>query len=153
MLLGTKRLPVSRLCASGGPKPCSGELSSHVPPRPPPPHLSPACAPHFLLTSCDPLGSGSTLRPYPTWTPVLIVELGDSSRIDTALLKNKDASRQDQRVSDHVSVLIGHFSCAAVAQSAKLVGASKAQCSGRCPLPHRCRELDRRFPGRLLEEA
>ncbi len=49
------------------------------------PHLSPACAPHFLSTSCDPLGSGSTLRPYPTSTPVFLVELGDSPRIDTAL--------------------------------------------------------------------
>ena len=111
------------------------------------PHLSPACAPHFLSTSCDPLGSGSTLRPYPTSTPVFLVELGHSPRIDTAL-------REEQRQfppgpTGFRPCLCPHrtlFLCCRCAEC-KLVGASKARCSGRCPLPHRCPRTWPEIPG------
>ena len=153
MPLGTQRLPVSRFCASGSPKPRSGELSSHVPPRPPPsPSVASLCATFsFNFVRSPRLRTDSPAISY--------LDPGVSRRTwRFALHRHRHLEEQRRFPSGSTGFrpcLCPHRTLFLYCRCAKwkLVGASKAQCSGRCPLPHRCRELDRRFPGWLLEEA
>jgi hypothetical protein len=82
-----------------------------------------------------------------------LVSPGNQHHGDTAFTRRQRGLAAASRVSGYVSVLIGHFFLCCCCAKCKLVGASKAQCSDRCLLPHRCRELRRRIPERLLEEA
>ena len=129
MLPGTQRLAVSSLSASGSPAAhaaASGQVMSLRAISGP--HLSPASAPHFLSTSCDPLDSGSTIRSYPPLAPpVSPADRPLAARIANTPPSpgNKEGFRQGLRVSGHVSVLIGHFFCAAVVQSASSWGQAR----------------------------
>ena len=129
MLPGTQRLAVSSLPVSGRPSACaaaSGQVMSFRASFGP--HLSPASAPHFLSTSSDPLDPRIN---HPAIRPLPLVPGRPLGTLETRIastppsLKNKEGFQQGRRVSDHVSVLIGHFSCAAVAQSASSWGQAR----------------------------
>ena len=157
MLPGTQRLPVSSLPVSGRPSACaaaSGQVMSFRASFGP--HLSPASAPHFLSTSSDPLDpriNHPAIRPLPLVPGRPLGDPGDPHRVDTALVEEQRGFPTGP--AGFRPCLCPHrtlFLCCRCAKR-KLVGASKARCSDRRPLPNRCRELRRRIPACLLEEA
>lgn len=154
MLLGTQRLPVSRPCASGSleavqrraVKSCPSAPASALICRQPVRHI------FFQLRAIpsapDRLSGHILLRPRCF-----------SSNLAIRLASTPPSVKKQRRFPPEPTgfrpCLCPHrtlFLCCRCAEC-KLVGASKARCSGRCPLPHRCREPGRRFPGRVLEEA
>ncbi|KAK3294035.1 uncharacterized protein B0H64DRAFT_179018 [Chaetomium fimeti] len=157
MLSGTQRLAVSSLFVSGRPSgraATSGQvilfrvIFGH--------RLSPASTPHSLSTTSDYIDAESAVRPCPA-LPLAFGRPGrpwqPASPSTPPSLKNKESSQQGWRVSDHVSVLIGQFSCVAVAQNASSWGQARLGAVTDAPCRTAAAKLGRRMRGRLLEEA
>jgi hypothetical protein len=107
--------------------PCSGERSSDIPPR----HLRASPVANLCATFSFNLVRSPRLRiDYPVISPSAPVSPADrplAARIANTPPSpgNKEGFRQGLRVSGHVSVLIGHFFCAAVVQSASSWGQAR----------------------------
>ena len=106
--------------------PCSGERSSDVRPR----RLRASPVASLYATFSFNLVRSSRLRiDYPVIScPAPVSPAGPwRTRIANTppSRENKEGFRQGLRVSDHVSVLIGHFFCAAVVQSASSWGQAR----------------------------
>jgi len=135
---------------------CSRERSSDVLPRQlRPSPVASLCATFSFnfVRSPRPPDQPSGHTPLAPGARSTLGDPGDPHRVDTALVEEQRGFPTGP--AGFRPCLCPHrtlFLCCRCAKR-KLVGASKARCSDRCPLPNRCRELGRRIPALLLEEG